>query len=148
MICSARGDEKPQHRVRISRPFYLGVYEVTQAQYQAVMGNNPSYFSANGGGANMVAGQSTERHPVESVSWLDAVQVLQQAQRDGRPGRFYQIDGEKVRVPDWNRAGYRLPTEAEWEYACRANAPIATRYSFGDDATNLGDFAWFLGNSR
>ena len=49
--------------MRITRPFYLGVYEVTQAQYQAVMGDNPSYFSATGGGKDEVAGQSTEQHP-------------------------------------------------------------------------------------
>ena len=64
-------DEKPQHPVRITRSFYLGVYEVTQAQYEAVMGNDPSYFSANGEGKEKVAGQSTDRHPVErSPGWM------------------------------------------------------------------------------
>ena len=143
----AENDEKPQHRVRITRPFYLGVYEVTQAQYEAVMGNNPSYFSANGGGRDSVAGQSTDRHPVENVSWLDAVKFCNKlSEMEGRPP-FYEIDGENVRVPDWSRPGYRLPTEAEWEYACRANAPTVTRYSFGDDAASLGEFAWYSGNS-
>jgi formylglycine-generating enzyme required for sulfatase activity/serine/threonine protein kinase len=143
----ADNDEKPLHRVRITRPFYLGVYEVTQAKYEAVMGNNPSYFSANGGGKNSVVGQSTDRHPVEGVSWLDAVKFCDKlSEMEGRPA-FYEIDGEKVRVPDWNRSGYRLPTEAEWEYACRANAPTVTRYSFGDDVASLGEFAWFDGNS-
>ena len=82
----ARSEEKPQHRVRISKSFYLGVYEVTQAQYKAVMGNNPSYFSPNGGGKDKVAGQSTDQYPVENVSWLDAITVLQQAQRRRRAG--------------------------------------------------------------
>ena len=136
-------DEKPQHRVRISKPFYLGVYEVTQAQYEAVMGNNPSSFSANGGGKDKVAGQSTDRHPVEQVSWLDAAQFCNKlSEMEGRKP-FYEIDGKDVRVPDWNGPGYRLPTEAEWEYACRANAPTPTRYSFGDDAGELGEYAWF-----
>ncbi len=141
-------DEKPQHHVRITRPFYLGVYEVTQAQYRAVMGINASKFSANGGGNNLVAGQSTERHPVENVSWLDAVKFCNTLSEIEGWKPFYEIDGENVRVPDWNRPGYRLPTEAEWEYACRANAPAATRYSFGDDEASLGEFAWFDGNSE
>jgi Sulfatase-modifying factor enzyme 1 len=65
-------DEKPQHRVRIRRPFYLGVHEISQAEYQAVVGNNPSWFSATGGGKDKIAGQAGDRHPVEMVSWLDA----------------------------------------------------------------------------
>jgi len=140
-------DEQPQHRVGISKPFYLGVYEVTQAQYEAVTGNNPSWFSANGGGKEKVTGQSTDRHPVERVSWLDAVQFCNKlSETEGRKP-FYEIDGKAVRVPDWNRPGYRLQTEAEWEYACRANAPTPTRYSFGDDAAELGEHGWFEGNS-
>ncbi len=133
--------------MRITRPVYLGVYEVTQAQYQAVMGNNPSQFSVNGGGKESVAGQSTERRPVEQVSWLDAVKFCNKlGEMEGR-APFYEIDGDNVRAPDWKRAGYRLPTEAEWEYACRANAPTVTRYSFGNDAASLGEFAWYGDNS-
>ena len=140
--------EKPQHLVRISKSFYLGVDEVTQAQYQAVMGNNPSYFSANGGGKEKVARQSTDQHPVENVSWLDAIAFCNKlSEKEGRKP-FYEIDGKEVRVPDWNGPGYRLPTEAEWEYACRANASTPTRYSFGDDAAELGEYGWFAGNSE
>jgi hypothetical protein len=89
----AESDEKPQHRVRITSPFYLGVYEITQAQYQAVMGENPSYFSSTGRGKDRVAGQPTERHPVESVSWLDAVNPpgpLQASNRVYRGGGWYR----------------------------------------------------------
>jgi sulfatase-modifying factor enzyme 1 len=66
-------NEHPQHEVRITRPFYLGVTEVTQAQYEAVMDSNPSWFASTGQGKDKVAGQSTSQHPVENVSWLDAV---------------------------------------------------------------------------
>ena len=143
----AQDREKPQHRVQISKPFYLGVYEVTQAQYEAVMGKgkNPSTFSATGGRKYNVnvAGRPTGQHPVEWVSWLDAVIFCNKlSEREGlKP--FYEINGEEVRVPDWNGPGYRLPTEAEWEYACRANASTPARYSFGDDAAELGEYGWF-----
>ena len=128
-------DEHPQHEVRITRPFYLGVTEVTQAQYEAVMGNNPSWFAATGFGKDKVAGQSTGQHPVENVSWLDAVKFCNKlSELEGRKP-FYEIDGETVRVPDWKASGYRLPTEAEWEYAC------------GGDPADLEEHAWFEGNS-
>ena len=130
----AMADEKPQHRVRITRPFYLGVTEVTQGQYQAVTGANPSHFK---GSANL---------PVETVSWLDAIDYCNALSRKEGLTPFYRIQGETVEVPDWNGTGYRLPTEAEWEYACRAGS--TTRYSFGDDAAGLGAFAWYSGNSR
>ena len=143
----AAKNEIPSHRVRISKPFYLGVCEVTQGQYEAVMGNNPSHFSANGGGKDRVAGQSTDRYPVENVSWLDAIQFSNKlSEMEGRKP-FYEIDGKDIRVPDWNGQGYRLPTEAEWEYACRANASTPTRFSFGDNPVELGRYGWFDGNS-
>jgi len=130
-----RDEEHPQHEVRITRPFYLDVTEVTQAQYEVVMGINPSYYSATGDGKDKVAGQSTGQHPVEEVSWLDAVKFCNKlSELEGRKP-FYEIDGETVRVPDWRAPGYRLPTEAEWEYAC-AGAP-------GD----LAEFAWSDMNS-
>jgi formylglycine-generating enzyme required for sulfatase activity len=110
----AADDETPQHRVTISKPFYLGAHEVTQAQWTAVMGNNPSKFK----------GRS---NPVEMVSW-DDVQIFIR--------RLNQQEGHKR---------YRLPTEAEWEYAARAGTTGA--YSFGDDADSLGRYAWYVGNS-
>ncbi len=140
-------DEKPQHRVVISSPFYLGVYEINQAQYQAVMGNNPSYLSSNGGGKDKIAGQSSDRHPVENVSWLDAVKFCNKLSEMEGLKPFYEINRKAVRVLAWPGPGYRLPTEAEWEYACRANAPTPQRYSFGDNSGSLGEFAWYWENS-
>jgi formylglycine-generating enzyme required for sulfatase activity len=111
--------EGPQHEVEITRPFYLGSYPVTQAEYRKVMGSNPSYFSATGGGKDKVAGD-TGRFPVESVSWVDATRFC---------ARLSALAKEKA-------AGrvYRLPTEAEWEYACRAGT--TTPFHFGKSASS------------
>jgi formylglycine-generating enzyme required for sulfatase activity len=115
--------EGPQHGVTITKPFYLGVTPVTQAQYERVMGNNPAKFhKGNGGGPD---------HPVESVRWGDAVTFLKQ---------LSDITEEKIA----NRR-YSLPTEAEWEYACRAGTE--TVYHFGSTPALLGDYAWFDGTS-
>ncbi len=106
-------DELPQHIVTISRPFYLGVYPVTQRQYAAVMGVNPSDFNAGNSGS--------PDHPVDTVSWHDAVEFCR---------RLSELAGEKA-------AGrvYRLPTEAEWEHACRAGS--TTPYHFGAACSGL-----------
>jgi len=115
-------NEVPQHRVRISKGFYMSVTEVTQAQWQAVMGSNPSCFFKGflGLGKN-------EDLPVECVEWDDAVEFCRKlSQKEGK--------------------GYRLPTEAEWEYACRAGT--TTRFYFGDGDSQLSDYAWHAGNSR
>ena len=135
--------EKPRHRVRIS-PFYLGVTEVTQGQYKAVMGDNPSHFSMTGEGADKVGGRSTEQFPVERVSWDDAVEFCDRlSEKEGRVP-FYRKAGRKQERTD-NGLGYRLPTEAEWEYACRAGTPM--RYCFGNGGTALRAHAWFHVNA-
>ena len=110
-------DETPQHEVTLTQSFQMGIHEVTQAQYEQVMGVNPSYYK---GGDK----------PVDSVSWNDAMEFCRKLSA----------------LPAEQAAGrvYRLPTEAEWEYACRAGT--TTNYSFGDD-TELGDYAWFFENS-
>jgi formylglycine-generating enzyme required for sulfatase activity len=94
--------------VEISRPFYLGIHEVTQKQYREVMGSNPSWFSADGGGKEKVEGMSTDDFPVEQVSWQDAVDFC---------AKLTALPAEKGA----GRA-YRLPSEAEWEYSCREGA--------------------------
>ncbi len=124
--------EQPQHTVKISRPFYLGTHQVTQGQYQAVMGNNPSHF------------KGSDDLPVENVSWLDAVEFCNKLSERGKRTGFYRVDGSEVTVVGGD--GYRLPSEAEWEYACRAKS--TTLYPFGDDAGKLGEYAWSAGNSE
>jgi len=126
-----RLEDELQHRVRITKPFYLGVYEVTQAEYERVMGTNPSWHSENGKKADIVAGLDTSRFPVENVSWEEAVEFCR---------KLSALAEEKA-------AGrlYRLPTEAEWEYACRAGT--TTRYSFGDDDASIGRYGWYGDNS-
>jgi formylglycine-generating enzyme required for sulfatase activity/serine/threonine protein kinase len=124
--------DQPLHLVEITRPFSLGDREVTQRQYQAVMGVNPSQF------------KGSDDLPVEKVSWLDAVTFCNKlSEKEGRTP-CYRINGVEVTVIAGN--GYRLPTEAEWEYACRAGS--TTRYPFGDNEADLGEFAWFRGNSE
>ena len=113
-------DSGPQHLVRITRPFYLGVYEVTQVEYEEVMGVRPSHFYSSGIGSEEVKGLNTDSFPVDQVTW-------------GQASEFCRRLSE---LPEEVAAGrtYRLPTEAEWEYACRAGT--ITSYSFGN-AINL-----------
>ncbi len=108
----------------------MGKYEVTQGEYLALMGNNPSIFTTNYGYAEDLT------RPVEFVSWYDATNFCAKlTDRERAAGRI---------VPN---AVYRLPTEAEWEYACRAWT--STRFSYGDDPgyTNLTNYAWYFSNS-
>jgi formylglycine-generating enzyme required for sulfatase activity len=113
--------DEDQHAVQITRPFYLGVHEVTQAQYEEVLGSNPSNYAAGGDGRNLVRGLDTGKFPVERVSWEDAQEFCR---------KLAALPGERA-------AGrvYRLPTEAEWEYACRAGAKEYATYFFGNTIT-------------
>ncbi len=114
-----RSEAEVLHEIAITEPYYLGVSEVTQESYEKVMRYNPSHFK----GAQL---------PVEMVSWNDAVQFCDKLSE----------------LPDEKAAGrtYRLPTEAEWEYACRASSGSA--FSFGDTVDLLEDHGWFEKNSE
>ncbi|MEN9847762.1 MAG: hypothetical protein RL368_502 [Pseudomonadota bacterium] len=114
MMGSNKDDrEKPVHKVKITKPFYMGKYQVTQKQWEAVMESNPSYFKG-------------DDLPVMNVNWEDCQAFCK---------KLSALTG-KV---------FRLPSEAEWEYAVRAGS--TTRWSFGDEESQLGDYGWFCGNS-
>ncbi|MFM9065816.1 MAG: formylglycine-generating enzyme family protein [Planctomycetota bacterium] len=123
---AARDADEQQHEVTLSRDYYLGAYEVTQGQYKKVMGKNPSRVSW------LRVWEGTSSYPVEQVYWEEAVEfcrrlsVLPEEQKSGRV--------------------YRLPTEAEWEYGCRAGSKTA--YSFGDDKGRLDEYARYYDNSN
>ena len=121
-----RVKSEPAHSVRLTNGFYLGVHEVTQEQYQEVMGTNPANFAEQGASA-----------PVEQVSWLDAVLFCNRlSEREGLQP-YYEADGT-LRTGGAN--GYRLPTEAQWEYSARAGT--STLWYFGDDPALLAAHAW------
>lgn len=115
----ASDGSEPQHTVRITKPFYIGVFEVTQAEYLEIMEASPSHFCETGVGAAAVANLDTSRFPVDRVTWEEAVEFC---------GRLSDLSEEVVAART-----YRLPTEAEWEYACRAGTD--TPYSVGTALT-------------
>jgi formylglycine-generating enzyme required for sulfatase activity len=120
-----RENDEYQHEVTISKDYYLGVYEVTQSQYERVIGKNPSFFQGD-----KVGGQNGAL-PVERVSWEDSVEFCK------RLSEF----------PEEKKSGrvYRLPTEAEWEHACRAGSKTA--FSFDDEPGLLPEYGWFSRNT-
>ncbi len=119
-----QGDET-QHEVAITTAFYLGTLEVTQGQYDKIMGVNPSHFSAKGGGKQQVKDRDTTAYPVERVSWADAVEFCK------------KLSAKEEKT-------YRLPTEAEWEYACRSgtNTVFHTGNDFNSTLANINGLGY------
>lgn len=115
-------DERPLHRVVISKPFYMAKYELTQSQWEAVMGKH-KWLSELTEGDNEMSGPTKA---MNVLSWNDCQQFISKL---------------KAKVPSHS---FALPTEAQWEYACRAGS--TTEFQFGDDPSKVGDYAWFQGN--
>jgi formylglycine-generating enzyme required for sulfatase activity len=125
-----RDEVEDRHQVTLTRPFLISVTEITQAQWYEIMGTRPAWF------------EGSDR-PVEKVDWFDAVRFCNALSQAEGLTPAYRIGRGQV---SWNRDadGYRLPTAAEWEYACRAGS--TTRYAAGDDPGRLQTVGWFGGS--
>lgn len=120
-------DEAPAHRVELTYPFSIGKVPVTQQQYKTVMDAAPSHFKG-------------ARHPVESVTWGEAMEFCR---------RLTELESKATRIPA--NALFRLPTEAEWERACRGatgDSGAATEFCYGNEPAQLEEYAWFAANSE
>ena len=137
-------------RITLSE-FKMGKFTVTQELYQAIMGVNPSYYNSN-----PAAGEIQGKRPVEMVTWYDAIEFCNKlSEKEGltpvytitgrTPASGYPITAATV-TANWNNNGYRLPTEAQWEYACRAGT--TTRWHFGNTESQLVNYAWYDANSN
>ena len=137
-----RNNERPQHRVPIEKSIFMGVYPVTQEEFQKIMEFNPSTST------------DKPRSPVDSVSWFSAVAFCNKMSEEEELPCFYDLQNVRKRtngiigkaeITILGGDGYRLPTEAEWEYCCRAGS--ITPWCFGDQVLDAGNYAWFFDNA-
>jgi len=120
--------DAPPHEVVVNS-FFMDKRLVTQEQFQKIMGANPSRWKG-------------DKNPVEQLRWFDAVRFCNKRSESAGLQPCYDLKTFKC---NFDANGYRLPTEAEWEYACRSGT--TTAYFFGDNPAKLGDYAWFDKNS-
>lgn len=135
--------EGPQHKVVLTQPIYLGVHEVTQGEYEQILKKNPSHFSPTGAGKAAVAGLDTKNFPVDSESWVDAAEFCTKLSEKESLQAYY-LRADETATP-LGGTGYRLPTEAEWEFASRAGT--STRFWIGDTDAELMQVGWFNTNT-
>jgi len=138
-----RNNEHPQHRVHITKPTYVGIYQVTQKQFSDLMEYNPS------------TSVISDTNPVDSVSWFSAVEFCNKLSEREKISPYYQMDEikrrnnkniESANVFVLGGNGFRLPTEAEWEFACRAGS--ITPWCYGDLVLDAGQYAWSYDNAQ
>jgi hypothetical protein len=137
----------------VANAFYLGKYEVTQGEWEQVMGYNPSNFHRKN---SKMAGLETSKFPVETMSWFDSVEFCNKlSEREGLKPYYAlavtkrQTDGKRIdeaEVKILGGSGYRIPKDAEWEHGCRAGTK--TKYHCGDKDDDLLEYAWFIKNSE
>lgn len=127
----AKSDEKPVHQVTITKPFYMGKYEVTQEQWIALMKNNPSLFKGT-------------KNPVDRVTWNECQDFIQKLNAVIASSERRGSSSAPLAKED-QVSGFSLPSEAQWEYACSAGS--STEFCYGDADAGLDGYAWFMGNS-
>lgn len=138
-------DEKPIHTVTVD-DFYISKYEVTQKEWKVVMGNNPSNFGKLTGFLGLVK-KDLESNPVENISWYDAVKFCNKKSEMEGLEKCYKGTGENIKC-DFSMNGYRLPTEAEWEYAARGGVE-SDNFNYRYAGSNkIDEVAWYYENSE
>lgn len=136
--------EAPIHRVILTRPYYVGVYGVTRKEYALVMHGAPSCFSSSGAGAELVSDVDTQQLPVESMTWSEANDFCRKLAVIERSAAPSDLRGAMAKLR--SASSYRLPTEAEWEFACTAGT--RTKFWTGDAPEDLQNAAWQDGSCR